>query len=335
MIEVLLWATIGLITVFAVTNGMKDGANVAATAVGSRSLGRGEAILIVALAEFLGPYLLGTRVAETVANNIIHVDVLDHDARSMLLIMSGVLGAILWNGLSLYFSLPTSSSFTLIGGLIGPALFEFGLIAVPWRVFFLKVILAMILSPLLGILVGLVLYSAMQYLAIAAGRNVNEKLKKTQIATLIFLGVNHGTNDSQKAMGIMALALFVAGAHPGITVPLWVKFISISAITLGVTLGGTKIIKTVGYGIFKISPLHSLESQVSAAGILMACNAAGAPVSTTQIISSAVVGVGSGFRHRAVRWGIIQDILWSWLLTIPLAALFSTVVYILLKSVLL
>jgi len=323
----LLVGTIALTVVFAVSNGMKDGLNVAATAIASKSTLARLAIIIVVVAEFFGPFLLGTEVARTVAQNIINVAVVQQSHAAVLMITCGVAGALLWNLLAWWVKMPTSSSFTLVGGLIGPVMFEFGSAAVPWRIFFIKVIVAMFLSPLLGMGIGYLVYQLLRQLLQHAPLAVNTTIKKLQCVTLVFLGANHGTNDSQKSMGIIALLLYLSGNSTEIAVPLWVKFICIAGIVTGIILGGTRIIRTVGYGIIRLRPHHSLESQLTAAGILVTCNLVGAPVSTTQIITSSVIGVGSGFRRKSVRWLIIRDIIWSWFLTIPLTALFSAGVY--------
>ena len=330
----LLIISIILVLVFAVTNGMKDGSNVSATAIASHSLSRLKVTLIVAAAELGGPFLLGTKVAATVARNIINPQVLPGDREGILLILSGLAGALIWNGLTWFFELPTSSSLTMVGGLIGPVFYTFGWTAIPWAVFLFKVVLAMFLSPIVGFFFGYAVHKLVNRLLRKSTLGMNVLIKKVQVFTLIILGANHGTNDSQKAMGIIALLLFVAGRNADIAIPFWVKLASILAITVGVTMGGTKIVKTVGYGIFKIHPYHSLESQLAAAGLLFACNIVGAPVSSTQIISSSVIGVGSGFRKSSVRWNIIRSILWSWLVTIPLAASISILVYLGLKIVL-
>ena len=320
--------------VFAVTNGMKDGSNVAATAISSLSLTRFQAISIVALAEFVGPFLLGSKVAMTVSNNIINVSLLESNFDSMLLLVSGVLGALLWNLLTWWIKLPTSSSFSIIGGMIGPFIYKYGQISVPWKIFFFKVILAMFLSPIIGLFAGFVFHDIINHYLQNAHIKLNKTIKRFQIFTLIFLGANHGTNDSQKIMVIMFLFSAVAGQQTTSGIPLWIKLLSITGITLGVTLGGTKIIKTVGYNIFKIQPLHALESQLASSGILLSCNLLGAPVSTTQIISSSVMGVGSCCNKKLVRWEIIKDILWSWVLTIPMAALLSILMYLTLSKIL-
>lgn len=323
-----------ILFVFAVTNGMKDGSNVAATAISSLSLTRLQAIAIVAAAEFAGPFILGSKVAMTVSNNIINQSLLASSLDSMLLLMSGVAGALLWNVITWRLRLPTSSSFSIIGGMIGPFIYRYGAISVPWRIFFLKVILAMFLSPIIGMFAGFLFHDLVNSYLSHAHLRLNKSIKKLQAITLVFLGANHGTNDSQKIMGMMILFSAVAGRHAGGGIPLWIKLLSVTGITIGVTLGGTKIIKTVGYCIFKIQPLHALESQLAASGILLACNMIGAPVSTTQIISSSVMGVGSCTNKKLVRWQLIKDIFWSWLLTIPMAGGISIVIYLILSKIL-
>ena len=320
-----------LILIFSLTNGMKDGSNVMATAVASRSIQRKYALLIVSIAEFSGPFVFGTPVAHTVAKGIINVDILPGGTESVLLILSGIIGAIVWNLLTWVLRMPTSSSFALVGGLIGPVLYKYRMDAIPWNIFLIKVIGAMFLSPILGIFVGYLTFKLLSIMLSNASLKVNRVIKRIQIASLIFLGMNHGNNDSQKAMGIIALQLFLAGFTNDIIVPFWVILISISSLTIGISLGGNKIIKTVGYKIFKIRPLHSLTSQLSASSILLFSNLFGAPVSTTQIIGSSVVGVGSAYRSKSVKWSLIITILWSWILTIPLAGIVSAGFYILLK----
>lgn len=331
----LLIASIAAVLVFAITNGMKDGANVSATAIASGSLSRAWAIAIVAAAEIGGPYLLGTRVAATVSRGILDPEVLHHGNETLIMIASGVVGAVIWNVLAWVWKLPTSSSLTLVGGLIGPALYRYGAHAVPWALFLLKVILAMFLSPIMGLAAGFLVCRLLRALLANAPPSVNRPIRKAHIATLLFLGANHGTNDSQKAMGVIVLLLFAAGKNDAMAVPPWVKAIAILAITAGVVMGGTRIIKTVGYGIYRVRPLESLESQLGAAALLFSCNLAGAPVSTTQIISAAVMGAGSGVRARGVRWHLARTIVWSWIFTIPLTGLISLPVFLILKAALL
>ncbi len=313
---------------FTFTNGMKDGCNVFATAVSSGSLGFGWALLVVALAELAGPFLFGIPVALTVARGIIRVDVLPRSLDSLLLILSGVAGSILWNLLTWAAKLPTSSSFALVGGLIGPVLYRHGLAGVPWTVFLLKVIGAMVLSPLLGMLVGMLTYGLLRRILGNATWRANRYLKTSQIFSLIVLGMNHGTNDSQKTMGLIALLLFLTRQTAQVEVPLWVMLVSIASLVAGITMGGARIIKTVGYGIFRMRPIHSFAAQLSASAVLLGSNLAGAPVSTTQIISSSVMGVGNSYRRGSVRWQVIVNIVLSWIFTIPAAGVLGWGVYL-------
>ncbi|NOY09055.1 MAG: inorganic phosphate transporter [Spirochaetes bacterium] len=331
--QLILIITIILILSFSVTNGMNDGCTVMATAVASLSIPRRYALIIVTISEFLGPFVFGIPVAITMASGIINVSIIPHTVGSLTLILSGIMGAIIVNLLAWLFRLPTSATFSLVGGMIGPAIFRYGKDAVPWAIFLTKVLGAMFLSPVLGILFGYTIYNILKSLLRNSPFKANRYLKRTQLVTLVALGLSHGTNDSQKAMGLISLALLFAGKIPELTIPLWVMTISAAALAMGITMGGTKMIKTVGYGIFNIKPIHSFAAQISAFSILFTCNLTGVPVSTSQIISSSVIGVGSAHRGKGVRWTLIYNILLSWIVTIPLAGLSSTLVYVIITQV--
>ncbi len=333
MTDTVLVGAVVLSLLFALTNGMKDGANVFATAVSSRSLTFRQALWIVALAEFCGPFLFGIPVALTVARGIIRVELLPRDIGSLLLVLSAIAGALLWNGFCWLLKLPTSSSFALVGGLIGPVLFRYGLSGIPWTVFLLKVVGALLLSPFLGILFGSIVHQLLVRILEKAPWKTAKFLKRLQIGSLIVLGMNHGTNDSQKTMGLIALLLFLSGQTQRMDVPLWVMVASVASLSFGVTMGGTKIIRTVGYNIFRVRPYHSFSAQLAASIVLLACNLSGAPVSTTQIISSSVIGVGSAHRRRAVRWQVIRSILLAWIFTIPLAGVLSILLYLIFRQI--
>jgi PiT family inorganic phosphate transporter len=331
--DTVLVGAVVLSLLFALTNGMKDGANVFATAVSSRSLTFRQALWLVALAEFCGPFLFGIPVALTVARGIIRVELLPRDISSLLLVLSGIAGALLWNGFCWLLRLPTSSSFALIGGLIGPVLFRYGLSGIPWTVFLLKVVGALLLSPFLGILFGSIVHQLLVRILENAPWKTAKFLKRLQIGSVIVLGMNHGTNDSQKTMGLIALLLFLSGQTQRMDVPLWVMVASVASLSFGVTMGGTKIIRTVGYNIFRVRPYHSFSAQLAASIVLLGCNLSGAPVSTTQIISSSVIGVGSAHRRRAVRWQVIRSILLAWIFTIPLAGVLSILLYLIFRQI--
>ena len=332
MTDSVLIGAVVLSLLFAFTNGMKDGANVFATAVSSRSLTFRQALWLVTLAELCGPFLFGIPVALTVARGIIRVDLLPRDVSSLILILSGVAGALVWNIFCWFVRLPTSSSFAIVGGLIGPALFLYGLSGIPWIVFLLKVVLALVLSPFLGIIFGSLVHQLLVKILENAPRKMIKFLKKLQIGSLIILGMNHGTNDSQKTMGLIALMLFLSGKSMRMDIPLWVMVASVASLSLGVSMGGTKIIRTVGYNIFRVRPYHSFSAQLAASAVLLSCNLIGAPVSTTQIISSSVIGVGSAHRRSGVRWQVIQSILLGWIFTIPLTGVLSVLLYLIFRK---
>ncbi len=329
----LLTVTIISILFFSLTNGMNDGNNVMATAVASGAVPRKWAVVIVTTAEFAGPFLFGIPVALTVASGIVKINMLPHTPASIGLILSGIIGAIICNLLAWTLKLPTSSSFALVGGLIGPVIYKLGKKAIPWHVLLIKIIGAMILSPILGIFIGFTIYKLTATLLSRATTRANKYLKRVQIFTLAALGSMHGTNDSQKAMGLIALSLFLANRTNALTVPLWVMTVSAAVLATGITMGGTKILKTVGYGIFKIRPVHSFSAQLSAISILLTCNLIGTPVSTTQVISSSAIGVGHAYRKKMVRWKVIYNIFISWVLTIPLAAFAGIGAYKILKAI--
>ena len=333
MTDSLLAGAVALSLLFAFTNGMKDGASVFATAVSSRSLTFRQALWVVALAEFSGPFLFGTPVALTVARGIIRVDLLPREVGSVLLVLSGITGALFWNTFCWFIRLPTSSSFAMVGGLTGPVLFRYGLSGIPWAVFLLKVVGALVLSPFLGILVGGMVHGLLVRILENAPWKTGKYIKKLQIGSLVVLGMNHGTNDSQKTMGLIALALFLSGKTSQMEIPPWVMAASVAGLSVGVTMGGTKIIRTVGYDIFRIRPYHSFSAQLAASLVLLSCNLSGAPVSTTQIISSAVVGVGSAHRWKAIHWQAIRSILLGWIFTIPLAGVLSILLYLILGQI--
>lgn len=328
MIDVLLSVGVGMSLLFAFTNGMKDGSNVLATAVSSGSLSFRTARWLVVLSELAGPFLLGIPVALTVVHGIVRVELFPHDADALLMVLCGVSGALIWNVSCWLLRLPTSSSFALIGGLVGPALYRFGLAGVPWAVFLVKVLGALILSPVLGILFGGFAYKLLVWALRDAPWKTVRTLKRVQVASLIVLGANHGTNDSQKTMGLIVLLLFLAGRGDAASVPFWVMAASVACLAVGITMGGTGIIRTVGYNIFRVRPEHSFSSQVSAALILLFCNLIGAPVSSTQIISSSVIGVGNACRSRGVRWQVTLSIFVGWAVTVPLAGILSTLLYL-------
>jgi PiT family inorganic phosphate transporter len=317
---------IALALVFDFLNGLHDSSNIVATMISSRAFKPQVALGITALAEFSGPFLFGVAVATTIGEEIVPAGAL-----SLEVIIACLSGAILWNLLTWFLGIPSSSSHGLIGGLIGAAAIGAGLGSI--RLAGLeKVLIALLTSPLIGFGVGFVLTRFIYFLARGASPRINGFFKSSQLLTALGLAFSHGTNDAQKTMGIITLSLVIGGVLPSFQVPTWVVAASAGAIALGTSLGGWRLIKTLGGKFYKIRPVHSFSAQLSSALVILAASVIGGPVSTTQVVSSAIMGVGSSERWGKVRWGVAGDIVTAWFITIPATALISAGIYWLLMK---
>ena len=323
-----------VILLFDLTNGFHDASNMIATVVASRAMTPVQAVLVVGTFHFIGPILGGTAVANTIGK---FVDVSSLDVVvSMAIILSGLCGAIFWNMLTWWFGIPSSSSHALVGGLVGAVVFASGLDHVVWGFAQLmqgeltgvsKVILALVLSPLIGFWVGFGLHRLMGYLLQGARPSMNRHLRRMQWLTAAGLSFSHGANDAQKSMGIITMVLVLSGYISEFVVPLWVVLSCATMITVGTLMGGWRIVRTVGFGIYKVRPLHAVDAQLTSALVIFGASAIGAPVSTTHVVSSSIMGIGASERPKAVRWGKAQEIISTWLITIPGAALAAAFVY--------
>ncbi|HEY9871629.1 MAG TPA: inorganic phosphate transporter [Candidatus Obscuribacterales bacterium] len=312
---------------FAYTDGFQVGSSVPASAIGCRALTPLQAVALAATCELGGALLGGSAVANTVTG------ITSWPARTDLLpvLLAGLLSASLWNHLMRRLKQPSSSTHALFGGLLG-GVFAGGAGAqyIVWgnvgsivnSTGVCKVVLSLILSPLLGILVGYATMRIATFLLVRATTRITPVIEKLQWLTVGTLAFSHGANDSQKAMGVIMLALIAAGLPPG-PIPLWVRLATGAAIALGVASMAPGIVKRVGTQIFRLRPLHGLATQTSAAGIIFTASAAGGPVSTTQVIASSVMGVGSAARLKGVHWAAAQEMIFGWLLTIPGTALLA------------
>ena len=332
---VLAISTIVIVLVFEYTNGFHDAANIIATVIASRAMTPVQAVLVVAFFEFLGPLLGGTAVANTIGKFVTLDDLGSMKALSVLL--CGLLGAIAWNLLTWWFGIPSSSSHALVGGLAGVVIVAAGADHVSWGFDELlhghltgvtKVIVALILSPLIGFWIGYTLHKVMMALLRGAHPSINRDLRRLQFVTSAGLAFSHGANDAQKSMGILTLVLLLGGFIPTFEVPFWVMLACSMTITLGILSGGWQIVRTLGFSIYKIRPLHALDSQMTAAGVIFASSLGGAPVSTTHVVASSIMGIGASERPKAVRWGKAREIVATWLITIPGAALMSIICYL-------
>lgn len=320
---------IAITYVFTLINGFHDGCNVVATIVSSRSMPPRKALTLAVIVEFISPILMGTAVAATVGKGIVETEFILSKGTNYayLFILCALIGAIIWNIITWYFGLPSSSSHALIGGLIGSGICAYGIHSIEWANILFKIILMIFLTPVLGFIIGFIAMVFTNYLCRNTSPKVNSFFKSSQLFSMAFLAASHSTNDAQKSMGVVALILVVSGTQTTFYVPLWVKILSAALMALGLSVSGWKIVKTVGRGIFHLKPVHSFVSQVSAAAVIFVSGLLGSPVSTSQIVSSSIMGVGAGERVNAVRWDVVKRIVASWITTIPAAASIAAIVY--------
>ena len=316
-----LFIVIGLALVFDFLNGMRDVSNIVATMISSRAFSPQTALRVAALAEFIGPFLFGLVVARTIGDQVVQSSVL-----TLLTISSALIGAILWNLITWYFGLPGSSSHALIGGLVGAVWLSTGLDPIQWTGVW-KVLLALFTSPLIGFLAGFFVTRSIYFLARDASPRINDFFKRAQFFTAVGLALSHGSNDSQKAMGIIALSLVIGGYLPTFQIPGWVIVLCAAVMALGASLGGWRLIRTLGARIYKIRPLNSFSTQLTSAAVILAASLLGVPVSTSQVVSAAIIGVGSSERMSKVRWSVAEEIVTAWLITIPVSAALAAGTY--------
>jgi len=318
-------AIIGVALFFDFINGFHDSSNIVATMISSRAMTARKALTLSAAAHFCAPFLFGMAVATTIGH-----DVVDPQAINMVVIFAALLAAIIWNLATWYFGIPSSSSHALVGGLIGAVSMDSSFATIQMGGL-LKVIAALLLSPILGLVAGYLLMRLVLFLARGASPRINWFFKRTQIVTSLALALSHGTNDAQKTMGIIAMSLVTVGYSSEFSVPWWVVVLSAGAISLGTAFGGWRIIRTLGTKFYKIRPVHGFTAQIASASIILGAAFLGGPVSTTQVVSSAILGVGSARHVSRVRWNVVGDIFAAWLLTIPASALLAVVLHLVVR----
>lgn len=331
-------ATVVVVLVFDYTNGFHDAANIVATVIASRAMTPAQAVIVVGIFEFLGPLLGGTAVANTIGKFVSLDGVLPLLSLSMLL--CGLIGAIVWNLGTWYFGIPSSSSHALVGGLIGAVVVGVGVDHVAWGfqelasgrlTGIVKVLAALVLSPLIGFWVGFAIHRVLRVMLRAATPAANRQLRFAQFFTAAGLAFAHGANDAQKSMGVLTLVLVLGGFIPHFEVPFWVMLACATAMTLGILSGGWRIVRTLGFAIYRVRPIHALGSQLTAGLVIMSASLGGAPVSTTHIVATSIMGIGASERPRAVRWAKAKEIATTWVITIPGAALVAIQAYALIN----
>jgi PiT family inorganic phosphate transporter len=319
---------IALALLFDFLNGVHDSSNVVATMISSRALSPRVALGMTALANFFGPFIFGVAVAETIGHEIVAAEAINE-----AVLLAALVSAIGWNLLTWYLGFPSSSSHALIGGFIGAVVMGAG-----WGAIQLagleKILIALFASPIIGFLIGYLILRITLLLSWNATPRINGFFRQSQVVTALALALSHGTNDAQKTMGIITLALVTGGYISTFTVPLWVILACATMIALGTALGGWKLIRTLGGKFYKIRPVDGFASQLASAAVILGASLVGGPVSTTQVVSSAIMGVGAAERANKVRWGVAQEIATAWLLTIPATALAGAGLYWLFQRVL-
>ena len=321
----LLVTVIGLIFValaFDFINGFHDAANSIATVVSTRVLSPGQAVVWAALFNFIAAFTFGTAVAKTIGNGMIDISQVTFGV-----IFAGLLGAIVWDLITWYYGLPTSSSHALIGGYAGAAIARAGLsVIIPagWT----KTLIYIVLAPLIGLTLGFLLSVATFWIFQKwTPRRVDRVFRKAQLFSAAAYSLGHGTNDAQKTMGIIAGVLVTAGYLKTFSIPVWVVLAAHTAIALGTLSGGWRIIHTMGSKITRLTPFGGFAAETAGAITLFTASHLGVPVSTTHTITGAIVGVGATRRLSAVRWGVAGRIVWAWLLTIPMSALIGATTF--------
>ena len=323
----ILLVVLALAVLFDYINGFHDTANAIATSVSTRALKPEHAILMSATANFVGA-LTGTAVAKTIASGLATTP---DGAAGQTIVAAALVGAIFWNLLTWRLGIPSSSSHALIGGLLGAVIASVGVEAIKLEGVRDKVLLPLVLSPVLGIAIGFALMVVLlNVFRRAHPQRLNERFRRLQVLSAAYMAFSHGSNDAQKTMGIMTLALFTAGVIPNQDIPLWVILLAASAISLGTAAGGWRIIRTMGQRVVKLDPVHGFAAETTAASIIFAASHFGMPVSTTHVISSAIMGVGASDRLSAVRWGVAGNIVIAWILTIPASALAAALAFVIL-----
>jgi inorganic phosphate transporter, PiT family len=323
----MLVAVVVLAVAFDYVNGFHDTANAIATSVATRALAPAAAIAMATAFNFIGAFA-GTAVAKTIGAGLV-----DEQTTTMAVVAAALIGAITWNLITWRLGLPSSSSHALIGGLLGATIIAAGVGALKIDGIVNKVLVPLVSSPIIGFLGALtfmvVLYWIFQKVH---RRTLASVFRRLQVFSAGYMAFAHGSNDAQKTMGIITLALFSAGAIPTFEVPQWVIVVSATALSAGTAVGGWRIMRTMGHRVVELEPISGFAAETTAASIIVGTAELGMPVSTTQVISSAIMGVGTARGPKGVRWGVARSILIAWVLTIPAAGLIGAFTWFVLDT---
>ena len=312
---------IALALIFDFLNGVHGSSNIVATMVSSRAFRPWLALLIIGAAEFIGPFLFGVAVAKTVGAQIVDTRVITYN-----ILIASLISCVAWNFLTWFLGLPSSPSHGLVGGLVGATVLGVGLSALRMQGL-TKVLIALFITPLISFGFGYITTKLIFFLVRNATPRVNDFFKESQLITAVLLALSQGSNDAQKTMGIIVLSLIIDKNMFAFSVPLWVMAVSAAGMALGTVLSGARLIRTLGSKFYRIRPIDSFSAQTASLILMVGSSFLGLPVSTTQLISSSIIGVGSAERLGKIRWNVANDILVSWILTIPATAALAAGVY--------
>ena len=328
---VVFWILVVLTFVFTYVNGFHDGCNVVATLIASRAMKPYPALAWAAVVEFLSPFsilIIGSSVSETIKKLVEESYYTDPQTKSVALafITAAIMAAILWNLTTWLYAIPASSSHALIGGVVGAGIAAFSSHAITWSYFWTKVVLMIFITPAVSFLAGYGILKLLLFLTERAEKKVNKFFTYAQWVNMTFLAFNHSFNDSQKSIGIVMILIGICGGATNV-IPVWTIACAAISLACGIAFGGFKIIKTVGCGIYKVRAIHSFSSQLTAGTVILTSSLLGAPVSSSQIVSSSIMGVGAAERYKAVKWNVAGRILVSWFITIPIACVLAAVLF--------
>jgi inorganic phosphate transporter, PiT family len=329
-ISLTLIAVLILALTFDFINGFHDTANSIATSVSTRVLTPRTAIVMAAVLNFAGA-LTSEKVAKTISKGLVN------GSLEQYVIIAALISAIIWDLITWYIGIPSSSSHALIGGLVGASIaYAWSFDKIIWSGVWQKVVLPLLTSPVIGFLMGYVVMSLLfELLRPFTQKLVNRGFSKLQILSAALMSYTHGNNDAQKSMGIITLALVSAGLlDKNAGIPVWVKLACAIAMAMGTSIGGWKIIKTMGVNMIKLQPIGGFAAETAAAAVIEVATSLGAPVSTTHVISSAIMGVGASKRFSAVKWALARNIVWAWVFTIPVTAILGMLITLVIKSIL-
>ena len=316
---------LALSVVFDFLNGLRDGSNFVATMISTQALSFRKAFGIAAAAEFLGPFIFGVAVARTFGR-----DIVKPGSITIEVILAALISAIIWNLITWYFSFPSSSTHALLGGMIGAVLVSAGVHAIQTTGIG-KILLSLFISPPLGLFFGFLIMKAVLRLTRSASPRINGIFRSSQVLTGVVLAFSYGANDAQKTMGLITLGLVITGWLPDFSIPIWVIALSAGAIALGIFLGGQRMVKTLGGKFYKIRPIEGFSSQLSSVGVILGAGLLGGPVSSSQVVTTSILGAGSARRINKVRWQTAGNIAEAWLLTIPICAGLAAGIYLILS----